>query len=513
MESWLIFCLSNGLLSPDSALFDINCPYSKIHFHQAKTRGTISRYSQNFGSSSFLFCLLPFTRFAFVILKPKTMDIQIENIQTRLGISGLNELQQRAIEAHQQFQEIVLLSVTGSGKTLAFLLPVAQYIQEEKNTTQALIISPTRELALQIERVFKSMQTGISVTCCYGGHKREIEENNLSENPSLIIGTPGRLCDHIRRGNILTESIGFLVLDEFDKSLELGFIEEVDFIKSSLPALERCTLASATDSPEINQFLVSENPFRIDFLDRKRENKNAFTLQYLRSESEDKMPELTRLLCFHGGRNSVIFCNFREDVERCSQKLSEAGIQNVFYHGAMEQRDRETALYKFENGSSRYLVTTDLAARGLDFEHIRYVIHYQLPMNEKSFTHRNGRTARMDKSGTAILLLSPKEYLPDYLDGQQPDPIELPKENYPLPDRPEWVTLYIAAGKKNKVNKIDIVGFLAKQGDLKMEDIGRIEVKDFNAFAAVRRTKATHALHQIQNQKLKNKKVKIDVAK
>lgn len=441
------------------------------------------------------------------------MEIQTEKILSRLNIRQLNELQRRSVEAHQQFQEIVLLSATGSGKTLAFLLPAAQFIREEKNTTQALIISPTRELALQIERVFKSMQTGISVTCCYGGHKREIEENNLKEKPSLIIGTPGRLCDHIRRGNIQTENIGFLILDEFDKSLELGFIDEVNFIKSSLPALEKCTLASATESPEINQFLLSENPFRIDLLDRNRENPNAFTLQYLRTESEDKTPELVRLLCFHGGRNTVIFCNFREDVERCSQKLSEAGIQNVFYHGAMEQRDRETALYKFENGSSRYLVTTDLAARGLDFEHIRYVIHYQLPMDEKSFTHRNGRTARMDKSGTAILLLSPKEFLPEYLEEQKPEAITLPKNPAPLPDRPEWVTFYIAAGKKNKVNKIDIVGFLAKQGGLKMEDIGKIEVKDFNAFVAVRRSKAAHTLHQIQNQRLKNKKVKIEIAR
>lgn len=440
------------------------------------------------------------------------MTKELDKILNKLGISELNEMQQQSLDAHDKNDQVVLLSATGSGKTLAFLLPIVRSIQPGQAGTQVLIISPTRELALQIENVFKSMSTGISVTCCYGGHKREIEENNLTEKPALVIGTPGRLCDHIRRDNIVTENITYLVLDEFDKALELGFQEEISFIKNSLPSLQKCTLASATDSEEINNFL-GISPFRIDFLEQGRAQAEAFSLQFLRTNDEDKLPELIRLISFHGGKNSVIFCNFREDVEECSRRLIDNGIHNVFYHGAMEQRDRETALCKFMNGSSQLLVTTDLAARGLDFEHIRYVIHFQLPLDEKSFTHRNGRTARMDKSGTAILMLSENEFLPKYISPENIEEITLPEEEYPHPTRPQWTTLYVYAGKKNKINKIDIVGFLAQKAQLKMEDIGKIEVKDFHSFVAVRRTKTAHALHLIKEERLKGKKVKFEVAK
>jgi superfamily II DNA/RNA helicase len=177
----------------------------------------------------------------------------------------------------------------------------------------------------------------------------------------------------------------------------------------------------------------------------------------------------------------------------------------------MEQRDRDTALCKFRNGSSNVLVTTDLAARGLDIPNIRYIIHYQLPNTQESFTHRNGRTARMEASGTAILILAPHERLPEYI---TPEPATITL-NLPavLPQKPVWTTLFIGAGKKDKVNKVDIVGFLTNKGQLKKEDIGLIEVKDFFSFVAVRKSQASHTLQMIKPEKIKNKKVKIDVAK
>jgi len=428
-----------------------------------------------------------------------------------MKIPALNEMQEAALAATQQHDNTIILSATGSGKTLAFLLPVVQLIDTTiKKQTQALVIVPSRELAQQIEEVFRSMGTGLKITCCYGGHKRETEENNLVEAPALIVGTPGRLADHIRRGNITVDSISTLVLDEFDKSLELGFEEEVEFIISSLKNIKKRILTSATFAEAIPAFIGMANPKIVNFLSDE-EVDESLAIKIVQSEDRDKLQTLFQLLCYLGARPSIIFCNHREAVERTSKYLTEQGILNVFYHGAMEQQERDSALCKFRNGSSSFLVTTDLAARGLDIANIRYIIHYHLPHTEDIFTHRNGRTARMDKTGTAILILSPDEKTPAYIDPAS-ESIELP-EKLDIPEKPKWLTLFIAAGKKDKVNKVDIVGFLTQKGELKKEDIGIIEVKDFFSFVAIRKSRATHTLHVIKDQKIKNKKVKIEIAK
>jgi len=433
-----------------------------------------------------------------------------EIILSNLNIAALNEMQEAAINASREYDDVILLSATGTGKTLAFLLPLVQRIDATKRETQALIIVPSRELALQIEGVFRSMGTGIKITCCYGGHLRETEENNLIEAPAVIVGTPGRLADHIRRNNINCATITSLVLDEFDKSLELGFEEEVSFIVKSLPAINRRMLTSATEAVEIPEFVGLSEPARLNFLGGEVD-ETKLAIQVVHSDENDKGETLFRLICFLGSRSSIVFCNHRESVERTSNILTQKGIINTFYHGGMEQQQRDTALCKFKNGSVDVLVTTDLAARGLDIRNIRYIIHYHLPLTEDSFTHRNGRTARMDNSGTAILILSLEEKLPEYIT-DEPEEITLPEEAH-IPDAPKWITLFIAAGKKDKVNKIDIVGFLAKKGELKKEDIGIIDVKDFFSFVAIRKSRAHHALHLVENEKIKGKKVKIAVAK
>jgi superfamily II DNA/RNA helicase len=438
-----------------------------------------------------------------------TTSFSIENTLNNLQIEALNEMQQASLEANKTSNEVLLLADTGSGKTLAFLLPVAQLLEKDKRVTQALIIVPSRELALQIEQVFKKMGSGFKITCCYGGHLRETEENNLQQAPALIVGTPGRLADHIRRGNITTDHIETLVLDEFDKSLEHGFEGEMSFIIESLPAVKKRILTSATEAVPVPAFVGLQEPVKINFL--TGEKSPALEVKMVRSQDMDKSETLFRLICALGNRSTIIFCNQREFVETVSAFLKEKGITNVFYHGSMEQRDRDAALCKFRNGSSNVLVTTDLAARGLDIPNIRYIIHFQLPNTQESYTHRNGRTARMDASGTAILVLGPKEYVPGYIT-PEPTVINLP-EKAELPAKPVWTTLYISAGKKDKVNKVDIVGFLTNKGQLKKEDIGLIEVKDFFSFVGIRKSKATHTVHIIKDEKIKNKKVKIDVAK
>jgi superfamily II DNA/RNA helicase len=440
----------------------------------------------------------------------KKKNYSLESILTNLKIEALNEMQEASVEANRTQEDIILLSATGSGKTLAFLLPILENIEEGNKNTQALIVVPSRELAIQIEQVFKTMGTGNKITSCYGGHKRETEENNLIQPPAVIVGTSGRLCDHIRRGNVTVDSITTLVLDEFDKSLELGFLEEMKFIIESLKNVEKKILTSATDAVEIPDFIKLNNPAKINFL-KPGEETEGLAIKTVFSDDKDKSNTLFKLMCYLGNRSTIVFCNHREAVERTSQLIYEKGIYNEFYHGGMEQQERDSALSKFRNGTTNVLVTTDLASRGLDIANIRYIVHYHLPHTEAAFTHRNGRTARMEASGTAILILSEEEKLPTYIT-EDVEKIKLPEEDI-LPEKPKWATLFMAAGKKDKVNKVDIVGFLSNRGELKKEDIGLIEVKDFFSFVAIRKVKMNNLLHLIKDQRIKNKKVKMEVAK
>ncbi len=435
-----------------------------------------------------------------------------ETILHNLKIKSLNEMQLATQNAIADHSEILLLSNTGSGKTLAFLLPLIQSIDTENlNQTQALILVPSRELALQIESVLKLIQPGCKITCCYGGHKREIEENNLIQAPTIIIATAGRMADHLRRGNIKTNHISFLVLDEFDKILELDFQEEMQYIFSQLPAVKIKMLTSATQAIEIPSYVNIQSPYLLNFLTEEGKDSVKLSVKRIRSEDNDKIDTLFVLLCFLKDTSTIIFCNHRDAVERTHQLLADKGILSVFYHGGMEQQERETALCKFKNGTSNILVTTDLASRGLDIANVRTVVHYHLPHTEDAFTHRNGRTARMDATGSVYVIIGPEEDVPDYI-MEQSEITALP-EKYELPEKPKWSTLFIAAGKKDKINKIDIVGFLTNKGRLKKDEIGLIDVKDFSSFVAVRKSKIGLTIEAVKNEKIKNKKVKIAVAK
>lgn len=436
---------------------------------------------------------------------------EVETYLQKLNIKALNEMQLATIEAAEKENDLVLLSATGSGKTLAFLLPLLNSLDADIKLVQALILVPSRELAQQIETVLKQMQTGHKITTCYGGHKREIEENNLVQPPAIIIATAGRMADHIRRKNVALSAIKFLVLDEFDKSLELGFLEEMKYIIQSLPAVQKRLLTSATYTVEIPEFVKMQQPVTLNFLPEHSAGTDILRLYTLLSPDKDKLQTLLELICFVNNTSTIVFCNHREAVERTSHFLSEQGIVNVFYHGGMEQRDREVALCKFRNTSANILVTTDLASRGLDIANIRNIVHYHLPNDEPAFTHRNGRTARMNATGNVYVIFSEEEKLPDYITSGA-EIFDMP-EKLSIPEKPKWSTLFIDAGKKDKINKIDIVGFLSQKGNLKKDEIGLIEVKDFLSFAAVRKSKIGNVLELIKDEKMKGKKIKIAIAK
>ena len=416
-------------------------------------------------------------------------------------------MQYAALDAAKK-GDVVLLSPTGSGKTLGFLLPLLSILDDKIPTVQALILVPSRELALQIEQVFKAIGSGFKVNVCYGGHPVKIERNNLSQPPAVLIGTPGRIGHHLRRNSFSTDAIKTLVLDEFDKALEFGFQEDMTYIIRQMDHLTKRILTSATKMEEIPSFTGINNPIEVDFLQNKT-NVPDLKLKAVISPAADKLDTLFSLLCKIGDKATLIFCNHRDAVERISELLWERGLEHDIFHGKMEQEDRERALLKFRNGSHRLLITTDLASRGLDIPEIEYIVHYQLPHNEEAFTHRNGRTARMHAKGTAYLILTEDEKL-KYLD-QAPE-IEVLPADLPVPQPTPWVTVYVGAGKKDKVNKVDIVGLLLQKGELAKEDLGLIEVLDYSSYAAVKRNRAKRTVELLKSEKIKNKKVKIEIS-
>ncbi|HEY3389677.1 MAG TPA: helicase-related protein, partial [Prolixibacteraceae bacterium] len=373
---------------------------------------------------------------------------------------------------------------------------------------QALILVPSRELALQIEQVFRLMGTGFKVNCCYGGHPMKTERNNFTEPPTVLIGTPGRIAAHLRRGSFDPESVHLLVLDEFDKSLEMGFSEEMSFIIRLLPNIKKRILTSATQAIEIPEFSGVKNPVTLNYL--TEENRPNIAIKAVRAMENDKLEILIKLICHIGHEPTLVFCNHREAVDRISEILTEESVVHDTFHGGLEQDERERALLKFRNGSHQILITTDLASRGLDIPEIKNIIHYQGANTEEGFIHRNGRTARMNAGGTAWLVLAEKELIPDFL-AITPEFVELP-QMIRLPESPQWITLYIGAGKKDKISKTDIVGFLIQKGNLEKEEIGLITILDNASFVAINRVKARQTVSIIKDEKVKNQKVRIAIS-
>ena len=432
------------------------------------------------------------------------------NLLLNLGIETLNEMQVAAQEAILSDANVLLLSPTGSGKTLAFLLPIFEMLIPEIKSVQCLILVPSRELALQIEQVWKKMGTDFKVNVCYGGHSIETEIKNLSNPPAILIGTPGRIADHIDRKTFASDRIQTLILDEFDKSLQLGFHEQMSFIIGNLSKINKRILVSATSGIEIPKYTRVENPTVLDFIPIEDKNTKLNFILVV-SKEKDKINSLFNLICTLKSQSALIFCNHRDAAERISDTLIEKGIYATYYHGGMDQDERERALIQFRNGSVSYLITTDLAARGLDIPEMNHVIHYHLPSTEDEFIHRNGRTARMLASGTAYIIIHESEKKLEYIDYSMP---KLDVENSTtLPNPPIFQTIYISGGKKNKLNKIDIVGFFSQKGKLEKGDIGLIEVKDFVSFVAVKSKKVKDFLNAIRDEKMKGKKYKIEVAR
>ena len=427
----------------------------------------------------------------------------------KFEIKALNPMQEEAKKTIQRKSDVVLLSPTGTGKTLAFLLPLIETLDEECEEIQILILVPSRELAQQIEQVARQMGSGYKVNAVYGGRAGALDKIDLKHRPAILIGTPGRVADRMRRDNFSLEHIKTLVLDEFDKSLEIGFEKEMAEIIEALPNVQQRILTSATSEANIPRFVGLQKPVYINHIEK---GSSELTVKIVLSPDKDKLETLAKTLDCIGNKPGIIFCNFKDALERVSDFLTDNRIHHECFHGDMEQMDRERALVKFRNGTSQFLLATDLAARGLDIPELEFILHYHLPPREKEFTHRNGRTARMNKDGIAYILQWEGEDLPDFIEELAPESVHIDDLQKAAPSSPtKWKTLYITGGRRDKISKGDVAGFFIKQGEIHKDQLGVIEIKQNFAYVAVHADIAEKLVAKTNNSRLKTKKVRISV--
>lgn len=438
--------------------------------------------------------------------------MDITPILDKLKITSLSDMQTDVAEAFgRTSKDILILSPTGSGKTLAYLLPLVQSINVGSDDIQAVAVVPNRELAIQSDNVLRQMGTGIRSAALYGGRPAMEEHRMLRKTmPHIIFATPGRLNDHIDKQNINPFTVKYLVIDEFDKCLEMGFLDEMAKIAMKMKGVRRKVLLSATEESDIPRFINMKNHERIDYITTGKAASRV-SVSVVRSSDKDKLNVLYRLLCRLGDDSSIVFLNYRDSVERTDKFLQEKGFSTSRLHGAMDQKEREDALYRFSNGSANIFVSTDLASRGLDIPDVRNIIHYHLPLNEPSYIHRVGRTARWKSDGSTFVILGPEEHLPDYIDNATD--YEEPQGELPQPSRPRMATLYIGKGKKDKISKMDVVGFLCKKCGLVGEEIGRIDVKERYTYVAVKDNKIHQVIRMSKNEKIKGVKTIFEIIK
>ena len=410
-----------------------------------------------------------------------------------------------ALPAH-----ILLLAPTGSGKTLAFAIPLLRSLGQPSQGVQALVIAPTRELALQVYEVIRPLAAPeYKTVALYGGHSFITEQNSLRSGADIIVATPGRLLDHLHRGSTVVQQVSTLVFDEYDKSLELGFLDDIKAICKRLRNVHTVIMTSATRLQQLPDFIDLSSLQTVDFTQESDVPVPDIDFRRVDSPEADKLDTLENLLRDTAGGRSLVFVNHRVAAERVYKRLKEEGFPVGLYHGGLDQDLRRRALTLFVNGTTPVLVSTDLASRGLDIGGLEAVIHYHLPVSAEVMTHRNGRTGRMGAPGKAFAIISPSDKIPDFF----PALDEYYPEGSAAIESPRWKTLYFNVGKKEKISRGDIVGYLINKGGLPKDDIGRIDVDDHCAYVAVAAEKAAEALLRLAGQKIKNVRAKVSLLK
>ena len=435
-------------------------------------------------------------------------SIILRNIQEKLGITELNEMQ-KAMLGKAGKSNIMLLSPTGTGKTIAYLIYLLKNIKESTGRVQAVILSPSRELTIQISGVVSAIATEHKVTCCYGGHNFEDEANSLKATPDIIVSTPGRLLDHIKRDNIYLQPVRMLFLDEFDKSLELGFQDEMGKIIKRMPNISKQVLTSATLLDEFPSFINIRDIESVNFL-YNNTVEQRLCVYNVKSDLKDKLEALLCLISNLKEGKMIIFANHRESAMRIHSFLQKHKLPVGMYHGGLNQMEREKAIYMFANDTFQILVTTDLGSRGLDIDNIKHIIHYHIPLQKETYTHRNGRSARIDKTGSIYVITGPEEKIPEFVKFDEEFPLDKEAE---CPYRKTMKTLYFSGGKKEKISKKDILGFIVSKTGIDAKFVGKINVADHYSLVAVPFNQVHSILQKLAGQKIKNQKLKIAITK
>lgn len=429
------------------------------------------------------------------------------NIASRLAITELNPMQQRMAQLPGS-GTFTLISPTGSGKTLAFAIPLLKSLGPADGRVRAVVMAPSRELVLQIFEVIRPIATGLKTVAFYGGHPMQEEVNSLAVTPDIIVATPGRLLDHLRRGQLDLSGVRTLVLDEYDKALELGFADEMKRVCRKLTSVSLIILTSATVLAELPSYLpVSKRTELIDFSE-STSPRRQMQIVHVPSPVRDKLDTLIDLLRSLPDGRVIVFANHRESVERIHAALRKAGLPAGLYHGGLEQHDRENAVELLNNGTTPILVSTDLGSRGLDIAELSAVIHYHLPPSAEAWTHRNGRTARQDAEGEVYVITTDDESIPEYIEWDR-DYVPQGKSEKPITS--SVATLYFNVGKKEKISRGDIVGFLIAKGGLEAGQIGRIALRDHSALVAVPRSEGRRLVKALAPEKIKNTRAKISL--
>lgn len=435
-----------------------------------------------------------------------------------LNYTSPTPVQAQAIPLLLQGHDVAAQAETGSGKTAAFGLPLLQSINPGLQQVQALVVVPTRELAVQVRqelKLYARFMPNLKISAFYGGHSFRLEEDSLAHPPQVLVGTPGRLTDHLSRRTLDLSNVAQVVLDEADKLLEMGFEEELDDILKALPRKRQTILFSATMEEDVKELISNslQDPRFVQASATAVPDRIAY--YGLKVQDEQKPQALVRLLQSINPSGTVVFVNARLTTTEVAQHLQEYGFQARALHGKLEQSDRDKTMTLFRNGTASILVATDLAARGLDMEVVQQIIHYELPQHQDSYQHRSGRTGRAGKSGTVYTLVNSREtqkleQWPDVQVNEWLDLSELAAADTPAPvEAPALTTLHISGGRKDKLSPRDIVGALIAEVGLKASEIGKIEIQDRHSFVAIPEEAASAAVRKLSAARIKGKRYKV----
>jgi len=459
------------------------------------------------------------TDFSSLGLLPDLLTVVAE-----LGFNKLTPIQAESIPLLLAGKDLIGQSKTGSGKTAAFALPMLHKLNMQSRELKGLVLCPTRELSAQVAREMRKLgrrHRGLQVLVLAGGEPLRPQASALERGAHLAVGTPGRILDHLRRGILDLRSVETIVLDEADRMLDMGFQEDMEEILRAAPAPRQTVFFSATfpRSIEAMSHAYQTEAVRITIEDESEAQPDIRQL-VVRAEAEDKLRTLRWVLAHHPHESALIFCNFKASVAELEKTLSKAGMSVASLHGDLEQYDRDQVMAKFRNASTRILVATDVAARGIDVQNLDLVINYDLPSQPEIYVHRIGRTGRAGKAGLSVSLSTareqskveaiqeitgiPMERISMSAAGEQPEVAPLAQV---LSREAKMETIQISGGRKEKVRPGDILGALTGEaGGLQATDIGKIEIHDHFSYVAVAKSVSQAAVESLCEGRIKGRK-------